>query len=114
MAAHLPEESSKTLGQEEYDPVYGSLNDALAHTGGPAKRDPSERLPQRRRSDQPLTFIYDCSPNAVWCGRERCAYINWRRMFFAFDAPNGGDFIHYPEVWAGPIGDYLNSVSEGC
>lgn len=34
LAAHLPEESSKTLGQEELDPVYGSQNDALAHTGG--------------------------------------------------------------------------------
>ncbi len=31
--------------------------------------------------------------------------------FFAFDAPGdvGHNVIHYPDLWAGPIGDYLNS-----
>jgi dienelactone hydrolase len=31
--------------------------------------------------------------------------------FFAFDMPSdvGHNVIHYPDLWAGPIGDYLNS-----
>lgn len=38
-----------------------------------------------------------------------------RGTFFAFDEPSdvGHNVIHYPELWAGPIGDYLNSLSEG-
>jgi hypothetical protein len=33
--------------------------------------------------------------------------------FFTFDMPSdvGHNVIHYPDLWAGPIGDYLNSRS---
>ena len=33
--------------------------------------------------------------------------------FFEFGMPNdiGHNVVHYPELWAGPIGDYLNSLS---
>jgi hypothetical protein len=33
--------------------------------------------------------------------------------FFEFDMPSdvGHNVIHYPELWAGPVGDYLNSIS---
>jgi dienelactone hydrolase len=35
--------------------------------------------------------------------------------FIAFDVPSdvGHNVIHYPDLWAGPIGDYLNSLSRG-
>ena len=35
--------------------------------------------------------------------------------FFEFDMPRdvGHNVIHYPDLWAGPIGDYLNSLSRG-
>jgi hypothetical protein len=33
--------------------------------------------------------------------------------FFEFDMPSevGHNDIHYPDLWGGPIGDYLNSLS---
>jgi hypothetical protein len=33
--------------------------------------------------------------------------------FFGFDTPGdvGHDVIHYPDLWDGPVGDYLNSLS---
>ncbi len=35
--------------------------------------------------------------------------------FIEFDVPSdvGHNVIHYPDLWAGPIGDYLNSLSRG-
>jgi len=35
--------------------------------------------------------------------------------FIAFDVPSdvGHNVFHYPDLWAGPIGDYLNSLSGG-
>jgi len=35
--------------------------------------------------------------------------------FFEFDTPSdvGHNVIHYPDLWAGPIGDYLNLLSGG-
>jgi hypothetical protein len=33
--------------------------------------------------------------------------------FFEFDMPSeqGHQVIHYPALWSGPVGDYLNSLS---
>jgi hypothetical protein len=35
------------------------------------------------------------------------------RTFFEFDRPGdvGHNVIHYPDLWTGPVGDYLNSLS---
>jgi dienelactone hydrolase len=35
--------------------------------------------------------------------------------FFEFDTPSGvgHNVIHYPDLWSGPVDEYLNSLSEG-
>jgi hypothetical protein len=37
-------------------------------------------------------------------------------MFFEFERPGeiGHNVIHYPEVWAGPIGDHLDSLKDAA
>jgi hypothetical protein len=83
-------------------PVAEFVNQALFARGG--------------RYDRPTIWLYGQGDELDRSQQENFAAFEkagGRGKFFKFDMPGveGHDVVHYPNLWSGPIGDYLNSLS---
>jgi pimeloyl-ACP methyl ester carboxylesterase len=72
------------------------------------------------RYDQPTIWLYGQGDSYYSIGHSRKNFAVFENAgghgkFIAFDVPSdiGHNVIHYPDLWAGPIGDYLKSLSGG-
>ena len=72
------------------------------------------------RYDQPTIWLYGQGDIYYSIDHSRKNFAAFEKAggqgkFIEFDVPSdvGHNVIHYPDLWAGPIGDYLNSLSRG-
>jgi dienelactone hydrolase len=72
------------------------------------------------RYDRPTIWLYGQGDIYYSIGYSRKNFATFEKAggqgtFIAFDVPSdvGHNVIHYPDLWAGPVGDYLNSLSRG-
>jgi dienelactone hydrolase len=72
------------------------------------------------RYDQPTIWLYGQGDIYYSIDHSRKSFAAFEKAggqgkFIEFDVPSevGHNLIHYPDLWAGPIGDYLNSRSRG-
>ena len=71
------------------------------------------------RYDQPTIWLYGQGDIYYSIDHSRKNFAAFQKAggkgkFIEFDVPSvGHNVIHYPDLWAGPIGDYLNSLSRG-
>jgi hypothetical protein len=72
------------------------------------------------RYDQPTIWLYGQGDIFYSIDHSRKNFAAFEKAggqgkFIEFDVPSdvGHNVIHYPDLWAGPIGDYLNSLSRG-
>jgi len=70
--------------------------------------------------DRPTIWLYGQGDKFYSLSHSRKNFAAFERAggrgkFIEFDVPNdvGHNVIHYPDLWAGPIADYLNSFSRG-
>lgn len=68
--------------------------------------------------DRPTIWLYGQDDRLYSIAHSRNNFAAFEKAgghgkFFEFDTPSdiGHNVIHYPDLWAGPIGDYLNSLS---
>jgi dienelactone hydrolase len=72
------------------------------------------------RYDRPTIWLYGQGDIYYSVAHSRKNFAAFKKAggqgkFIEFDVPSdvGHNVIHYPDLWAGPIGDYLNSLSGG-
>jgi dienelactone hydrolase len=70
------------------------------------------------RYDRPTIWLYGQGDTYYSIDHSRKNFAAFEKAggqgkFFEFDMPSdvGHNVIHYPDLWAGPVGDYLNSIS---
>jgi dienelactone hydrolase len=70
------------------------------------------------RYDRPTIWLYGQGDHFYSIAHSQKNFAAFEKAgghgkFFTFDRPSdvGHNVIHYPDLWAGPIGDYLNSLS---
>jgi dienelactone hydrolase len=103
----------QTLGVINF--VGGWLSD-----GCPAAEFVNQSLFERgARYGQPTIWLYGQGDHFYSIAHSRENFVAFEKAgghgkFLEFDMPSdiGHNVIHYPDLWAGPVGDYLNSISE--
>jgi pimeloyl-ACP methyl ester carboxylesterase len=72
------------------------------------------------RYDRPTIWLYGQGDIYYSIGHSRKNFAAFEKAggqgkFLEFDVPSdvGHNVIRYPDLWAGPIGDYLNALSRG-